>query len=172
MVSSSDDPAAGGSTSSPASTPAPTPEAVDVEAGKKRRVGDCACACLQLAHGARVRVAADTIKSRRSLFFVLRRARLGTMVRLILMRILFRASDLGQIAKKNSFVKIEKGFLCRIGCGDDAWVICFFSHAVQQLGLRTQKIQANIDYYFCVRRAPSALRSALDSSIRARSNCL
>ena len=128
--------------------------------------------CLQLPHGARVRVAGRHDQSRRLLLFVFRSAHLRTMVRLILMRILFRASDLGQIAKKNSFVKIEKGFLCRIGCGDDAWVICFFSHAVQQLGLRTQKIQANIDYYFCVRRAPSALRSALDSSIRARSNCL
>ena len=35
MVAISDDPAAGGSSSSPGPTPAPTPEVVDVEAGTK-----------------------------------------------------------------------------------------------------------------------------------------
>ena len=69
---------------------------------------------------------------------------------LILMRIRFRASDFGQVAKNNCHsCKIETGFLR----GDGARVIYFFAHVIQQLGFRTKKIQANVDYCDVRRRA-------------------
>ena len=69
---------------------------------------------------------------------------------LILMRIRFRASDFGQVAKNNCHsCKIETGVLC----GDGARVIYFFAHVIQQLGFRTKKIQANVDYCYVRRRA-------------------
>ena len=45
-----------------------------------------------------------------------------------------------------SFVKMETGFLCELGSGDSARIICLFARAVQQLGLWTEKIQAYVDY--------------------------
>ena len=87
VVSISDDPAAGGSSYSPA----PTPEVVDGEAGKKRRAGDFPRACLHLAHGACAPFAGRHDQIRRLLLFVYRSACLGTMGTLILMRIRFRA---------------------------------------------------------------------------------
>ena len=69
---------------------------------------------------------------------------------LILIRIRFRASDFGQVAKNNCHsCKIETGFLR----GDGARVIYFFAHVIQQLGFRTKKIQANVDYCYVRRRA-------------------
>ena len=59
--------------------------------------------------------------------------------------------------------KIETGFLC----GGSAPVIVFFARVIQQLGFWTQKIQANVDYTATSGAAPSALCSALDSSIQA-----
>ena len=70
-----------------------------------------------------------------------------------------------------SSVQIETGVLCEIGCGDGARVICLFARVIQQSGFWTQKIQANVHYCLpCLaprRDAPSARRSALDSSIQA-----
>ena len=55
-------------------------------------------------------------------------------LRLILMRIRFRASDFGQVRKKNIVrAKIETGFLCEIGYGDGARVIYLFALLIQQL---------------------------------------
>ena len=50
-------------------------------------------------------------------------------------------------------MQIETGFLCEIGCEDGARVICLFARAIQQLGVWTQKIQANVDYCCVWRRA-------------------
>ena len=36
--------------------------------------------------------------------------------------------------KQISFVQIETGFLCEIGCGDGAPIICLFARVIQQLG--------------------------------------
>ena len=55
------------------------------------------------------------------------------------MRIRFRASDFGQVAKQISFVRTETGLLREIGCGDGARVICLFARVMQQLGFWTQK---------------------------------
>ena len=71
--------------------------------------------------------------------------------------------------KQISLAKIETGFLlCEIGCGDSARVICLFARGIQQLRLRTQKIQANVDHCCLAQRidVPMALHSALDSSIQ------
>ena len=57
------------------------------------------------------------------------------------MRIRFRASDFGLVAKIELSCKIETAFLC----GDDARVIVVYARVIQQLGFRTQKIQANVD---------------------------
>ena len=89
-------------------------------------------------------------------------------LRLIIMRIRFRASDFGLLAKdKDHPCKVETGFLC----GDGARVIRFFARVIQQLGLWTQKFQANVDYCY-VRAVPRAFRSALDSSIQAYAQTL
>ena len=70
--------------------------------------------------------------------------------RLNIMRIQFRASGFGLVAKINYHsCKIETGFMC----GDGARVIRFFARVVQQLGFRTQKIQAKVDYCYVRRRA-------------------
>ena len=76
------------------------------------------------------------------------------------MRIRFRASDFGQVAKDKSRSYKSKGASCAemVLLGS---FIC--SRVIQQLGCWTHKIQANVDYWY----APSALRSALHSSIRA-----
>ena len=55
---------------------------------------------------------------------------------------------------------------------DGAGVISLFARVIQQLGLRTQKIQANVHYSNTAmsgtaKRRASALRSALDLSIQA-----
>ena len=64
---------------------------------------------------------------------------------LILMRIRFRASYFVQIAKTISFAQIETGFLRENGSGDGAQVICSFARVIQQIGLWSQTIQANVD---------------------------
>ena len=61
------------------------------------------------------------------------------------MRIRFRASDFGQVAKINLVRAIETGFSYEIGCGDGARVICLFARVIQQLVFWAQKIQANVD---------------------------
>ena len=48
--------------------------------------------------------------------------------------------------KQISFVQVEKAFLYQVGCGDGARVICLFAGVMQQLGVWTQNIQANVDY--------------------------
>ena len=108
LVSSSDDPASGGSSSRQRRR-----QRLFTSRGKKRRVGDFACACLQLAHGERVRVAGRHDQSLRFLLFVFRSAHLGTMVRLILMQIRFKASDFGQIANINIVRENRNGLLVR-----------------------------------------------------------
>ena len=65
------------------------------------------------------------------------------------MRIRFRASDFGLVAKINVTREIETGFLC----GDGDRVIRFFARVIQQLGFWTQKIQPNVDYCYVRRRA-------------------
>ena len=77
------------------------------------------------------------------------------------MRIRFRASDFGLVAKVNSLVQYPD-FLY----GDDARVILFFARVIQPLGFWTQTIQANVDSATSG-AVQSALRSALDSSIQA-----
>ena len=67
------------------------------------------------------------------------------------MRIGFRASDFVLVAKvKISFVQNRNRLLVR---GDGARFIRFFARVIQQLGLWTQKIQANVDYCYVRRRA-------------------
>ena len=39
------------------------------------------------------------------------------------------------------FVQIETGFLCEIGCGDGAQVICLFARVIQQLVFRLRKFK-------------------------------
>ena len=72
-------------------------------------------------------------------------------VRLIIMWIRFRASYIGLVAKINLIRAISKqaSFLLRRWC----WVIRFFACMIQQLGLWTQKIQANVDCCYVRRRA-------------------
>ena len=48
--------------------------------------------------------------------------------------------------------EIETGFLC----GDGARLIRFFARVIQQLGFWTQKIQADVDYCYVLRRAECA----------------
>ena len=64
------------------------------------------------------------------------------------MRIRFRASDFGLVAKIKLYCAIGTGFLC----GYDTRVILFFARVIQQFVFWTQKIQANVDYYCYVRR--------------------
>ena len=85
---------------------------------------------------------------------------------LIIMRIRFRASDFGLVAKVNSLVQYPD-FLY----GDDARVILFFARVIQPLGFWTQTIQANVDSATSG-AVQSALRSALDSSIQAYAQTL
>ena len=82
-----------------------------------------------------------------------------------------RASDFGQVTKINLVrAKIETGFLCEIGCGDGARVICFVcscNSAVRFLNSENLS-QSLLPLCLAPRRdAPSALRSALDSSNQA-----
>ena len=65
------------------------------------------------------------------------------------MRIRFRASDFGLVAKIKLSGKIETGFLC----GDHARVILFFARVIQQLRFWAQKTQPNVDYCYVRRRA-------------------
>ena len=44
--------------------------------------------------------------------------------------------------KQISFVQIETGFLCDIGCGDSGRVIRLFARMIEQLGLRTPSTTA------------------------------
>ena len=68
------------------------------------------------------------------------------------MRIHFRASHFGQVAKINIVRAIETRFLCVIGCGNDARVICSLARVIKQIGFWTQKIQANVDHCYVWRR--------------------
>ena len=74
-------------------------------------------------------------------------------MRLIIVRIRFRASDFGLVAKiQLSRCKIETGFLC----GDGVRVVLFFARVIQQSGFWTQKIQANVDCCYDRHRAERA----------------
>ena len=86
------------------------------------------------------------------------------------MRIRFRASDFGLVAKIKLSCKIETGFLY----GDHARVILCFARVIQQLGFWAQKIQANVDYCYVRRRAERAsLGPGLEHpSLRSDSNSL
>ena len=64
--------------------------------------------------------------------------------------------------KQISFVQKKTDFLCEIGCGDGARVICLFARVIQQLGFWTQKFKPTSTTARSG-AAPSALRSALDS---------
>ena len=55
------------------------------------------------------------------------------------MRIQFRVSDFGQVAKANVVRATSKRGLCEIDCGDGARVIWLFPRVMQQLGFWTQK---------------------------------
>ena len=79
------------------------------------------------------------------------------------MRIRFQASDFGLGAKKKThWCKIDTGFLC----GDGARVIrflLFYARVIQQLGFWTQKIQANVHYWYVRLRAKcTSLSPGLD----------
>ena len=84
------------------------------------------------------------------------------------MRIRFRASDFGLVAKIKLSCKTETGCLC----GDDALVILFFARVIEQLGFWTQKIQAIVDYCYVRRRAErTSLGPGLEHpSLRSDSN--
>ena len=47
---------------------------------------------------------------------------------------------------KTNTAGIETGFLCEIGCGDGARVICLLARVIQQFRFWTQKIHADVDY--------------------------
>ena len=64
--------------------------------------------------------------------------------------------------------EIETGFLC----GDGARVIRFFARVIQQLGFWTQKNSSQHSTTATSGAAPSALRSALDSSIETYAQTL
>ena len=73
------------------------------------------------------------------------------VVRLILMRIRFRASDFRQVAKIN-LIRANRNRLLvrnrmRRWCSGH-----LFARVIQQLGVGTQKIQANVDYCHVWRR--------------------
>ena len=78
----------------------------------------------------------------------------------------------GRKNKYHCSCKIETGFLC----GDGARVIIFCARVIQQLGFRTQKLQANFDYCYVRRRAECTwlgpglehLRLRSDSSLAAK----
>ena len=50
-------------------------------------------------------------------------------------------------------MQIETGFLCGIGCGDGARVLCFVCSSDSAVRFRNQKIQADVDYCCVWRRA-------------------
>ena len=68
---------------------------------------------------------------------------------------------------KNNSCKIETGFLC----GDGARVIRFLARVIQQLGFGLRKVKPT-STTATSGAAPSALRSALDSSIQAYAQTL
>ena len=80
------------------------------------------------------------------------------------MRIRFRASDFGLVAKIKLSGKIETGFLC----GDHARVILFFARVIQQLRFWAQKTQPNVDYCYVRRRAE---RTSLGPGLEHPSLC-
>ena len=72
------------------------------------------------------------------------------LMRLMIMRSRYRASDFGLVAKINIIsCIIETGFLC----GDGARAIRFFARVIQQLSFWTQKFQAIVDYCYVRHRA-------------------
>ena len=64
------------------------------------------------------------------------------------MRIRFRASDFGLVAKIK-LVQNRNRLLVRRWCSGHR----FFARVIQELGFGTQRIQANVDYCFYVRRS-------------------
>ena len=69
-------------------------------------------------------------------------------LRLIIVRIRFRASDFGLVAKIK-LVQNRNRLLVRRWCSGHR----FFARVIQELGFGTQRIQANVDYCFYVRRS-------------------
>ena len=69
------------------------------------------------------------------------------VLRLIIMRIRFRASDFGLVAKINLIRAKSKHASCA-----EMVLIRFFARVIHQLVFWTQKIQANVDYCCYVRR--------------------
>ena len=83
---------------------------------------------------------------------------LGDDIRLIIMRIRFRAWDIGSGRKnKHHSCKIERSF----SCWDGARAIRFLARVIPQLGFWTKINEANVDYTAVSGAAPRALRSAL-----------
>ena len=71
-------------------------------------------------------------------------------LRLIIMRIRFRASDFGLVAKINIIrAKSKEGFLAEMVLGS----FFFFARVIQQLRFWTRKTQANVDCCYVRRRA-------------------
>ena len=68
------------------------------------------------------------------------------------MRIRFRASDFGLVAKINIIrAKSKHAF-----CAEMVRVICFFARVTQQLGFWTRRFQDNVDYCYVRRHAECA----------------
>ena len=84
------------------------------------------------------------------------------------MRIRFRASDFGLVAKININFRAKSK---QASCPEMVLGSFFFVRVVQQLGFWTEKIQANVDYCY-VRRRAECNRSALDSSIQTYAQTL
>ena len=71
-------------------------------------------------------------------------------------------------------MQIETGFLCGIGCGDGARVLCFVCSSDSAVRFRNQKIQADVDYCCVWRRAectslgPGLKHPLTDSNLAAK----
>ena len=73
--------------------------------------------------------------------------------KLTLMRIRFRASDFGQVAKINIIRAKSKQVFVRRWCSSHFFFCSCDSESAVTVGLWTQKIQANVDYSYVPRRA-------------------
>ena len=89
---------------------------------------------------------------------------------LIIMRIRFRASDFGLVAKIN----IIRGKSKQASCAEMLLgsFVFLLVRVIQQLGFWTQKIQANVGYCYYVRRRAECTSLGPDSSIYAYAQTL
>ena len=95
----------------------------------------------------------EKIGIEKALFRLRKNAQFGLRSEIVLFNPPIRLHKIGLRSQKPiSFVQIETGLLCEIGCGDGARVICLFALVIQQLGFWTQKVQANVDYCCVWRR--------------------